>query len=118
MDHKNRKDKNDIDGSRRAERHHEIFNPSSDAEFADITETPDVAVWAKENRAGVKVSSDMVAEGRITSPARAISENTRAESSAASARKERLVDVANTREVEEAAEQGETLTDKADLSSP
>ena len=118
MSYKNRKDKKDIDGSPPAERHYEIFNPSADSEFADITETPDVAVWAKENRAGIRIPSDKVAEGRITSPARASSENIGGESSAASARKERLVDVANTREVEEAAEQGETLTDKADLSSP
>ena len=116
MSHKNRRDKKDIDGSPRGEAHYEISYPSADAEFADIIETPDVAVWAKENRTGIKAPSVKLAKGRITSPVRAISENAGVKSSAA--RKERLVDVANTREVEEAAEQGETLTDKADLSSP
>lgn len=109
--------KKDID-RRPAGRRHEVFNPSDDAEFADITETPDVAVWAKEKRAGAKFPSDKVAEGRVTSPSRAISGNVKAKLASASARKERLVDVANTEEVEEAAKQGETLTDKADLSSP
>lgn len=97
-----------------AKRRHEVFNPSDEPGFADINETPDVAVWAKEKRAGVQVPADKVAEGRVTSPPRAISGNAKAKR--ASARNERLVDVADTEQVEDAAEQGDTLTDKVDLS--
>ena len=116
MDRKNKKEKR-IDGSRYAKRHR-VSNPLAGAGFVDIAETPDVAVWAKEKRAGVKVPSDKVAAGRVTSPPRAAGKNADAGRAAVSARKERLVDVANTKEVEEAARRGETLTDKADLASP
>jgi hypothetical protein len=118
MDRKNKKDRKGIHGSRHAKRRQGVSNPLAGAGFADIAETPDVAVWAKEKRAGLKMPSDKVAEGRVTSPPRSAGKNAYARRTAAPAREERLVDVANTREVEEAARRGEILTDKADLASP
>lgn len=96
-------------------------DPVTSHGIADIVQTPDVAVWAKRHRLSkIHTPVDTVeANSETGSPTIAVPDKGSSNGSTESSSRRhggRIIDAANTREVEEVVEREETLTDKADMS--